>query len=498
MKFKSLMKIIFSFLLLVFLTSCSTFSASLDSLLIPPKVDDILVKGTWNVENFYYMYKTNSTVGPKIPLKSYLFISDNYLRINDILVNYENYKIKTTNLSDYMRVKFKISDFSFLNLDDREINIYTIQDENKNLYEFLMYDENTLLFYYDDDIMYVYRKTSEKIDKNLEEYVKNNYKNNVLSGGSENIINTGFLISFKSEREVVDSSIPKSLYKSVWFYQSDDGKYSYKIFDDIIIPKNGEILSIKVEPSEKNSLYEKIIVDKKIPNTNMVENVIKNDNTNELFINQFIDITYVNENFIGINYDQNTEYLGEIYTDKIAMLSIDEPYIERKLKFSDIFEKNKNEFFISRKKALDFINDENLKMYDEEIREDSFKLLRYAGGWFLKGRINPKTGYDVLPIDFDIEVLPNKKLVNDNDLSINLGQIKLKKPEVLDAFVSPNRDIIVTLTKENIYIYKIINDKISNNVIGEFSIKKDDIVILSEWYLNEEASAINKLLEEIK
>lgn len=498
MKFKNLIKIIFSFVFLMFLTSCSTFSASLDSLLIPPKVEDILIEGTWNVENFYYMYKTNSTIGPKIPLDSYLFISDNYLRINDILINYENHKIKTTNLSDYMRVKFKISDFSFLNLDDKEINIYTIQDENKNLYEFLMYDENTLLFYYDDDIMYVYNKISGKIDKNLEDYVKNNYKNNVLNNHTGDIINTGFLISFKSEREVIDSSIPKSLYKSVWFYQGDDGRYSYKVFNDIIIPKNGDILSIKVEPSEKNSLYEKIVINKKIPNSDEVENIVKNDNTNELFINQFIDITYVNENYIGINYDQNTEYLGEIYTDKIAMLSINEPYIERKLKFSDIFEENKNDFFISRKKVLNFINPESLKMYDDEIREDSFKLLRYAGGWFLKGRINPKTGYDILPIDFDIEVLPNKKLVNSNDLSVNLGQVKLKKPEVLDIFVSPNRDIIVTLTKENIYIYKIIDDKISNNTIGEFSIKKDDIVILSEWYVNEEASKINKLLEEIK
>src|SRR5699024_5948152 len=113
-------------------------------------------------------------------------------------------------------------------------------------------------------------------------------------------------------------------------------------------------------------------------------------------------------------------------------------------------------------------------------------------------RINPKTGYDVSPIDFDIEVLPNDTLVKNNDLSINLGQIKLKQPDVLDAFISPNRDIMVTLTKENMYVYKIIGDKVSNNTIGEFSIKKDDIVILSEWYVSEEAEKINELLEEVK
>ena len=94
--------------------------------------------------------------------------------------------------------------------------------------------------------------------------------------------------------------------------------------------------------------------------------------------------------------------------------------------------------------------------------------------------------------------MPNDTLVKNNDLSINLGQIKLKQPDVLDAFISPNRDIMVTLTKENMYVYKIIGDKVSNNTIGEFSIKKDDIVILSEWYVSEEAEKINELLEEVK
>lgn len=498
MRFKYFIKIICSFILLMFFTSCSTFNASLDTLLVSPKVDNILVGGTWTVENFYYMYETNSKMGPKIPLDSYLFLSNDYLRINDIVFEYENYKVKTTTLSDYMRVKFKIRDFSFLNLDDKEINVFSIQDENKNVYEFLKYDDDTLLFYYDDNIMYVLKKISDKIDKNLENYVKDNYKNNIFNKQSGDIVNTGFLIGFKSEREVVDSSIPKSDYKTIWFFQSDEGSYSYKIFDDIIIPKNGDILTIKVESSEKNSLYEKIVINRKILNGDGVENIIKSDNTNEEFINQFIDLTYVNENYIGINYDQNTEYLGKIDTDKLAMLSIDEPYIERRLKFSDIFKYNKKDFYTSRKKFLDFVDKQILEMYDSEVREDSFKLLRYAGSWFLRGRINPKTGYDVSPIDFDIEVLPNDTLVKNNDLSINLGQIKLKQPDVLDAFISPNRDIMVTLTKENMYVYKIIGDKVSNNTIGEFSIKKDDIVILSEWYVSEEAEKINELLEEVK
>ncbi len=499
MKLIKFIKSICSFVLLILLISCSTFNASLDSLLVAPKVDSIMIKGTWTVENFYYMYKTSSLTVPKIPVNSYLFISNDYLRVNDTLFEYANYEVKTSTLNDYMRIKFKISDFSFLNLDDKEINIFSIQDKEKNVYEFLRYDDDTILFYNLDDIMYVLKRFSSDIDEDLENYVKDNFKNNILNEQGKDIIDTGFLISFKSQRKVSDSSIAKSSYNTIWFYQNSEGGYSYRVFSSIIIPKNDSIFEVKVESSEKNNLYEKIIATKlQFDNDGMSEDTLKSNNTNEEFINQFIDITYVNQNYIGINYDQNTEYLGKINTNKIAVLSIEEPYIEKRLKFSDIFKGNKKDFCESRKKFIESIDNKDLETYDSEIREDSFKLSRYAGSWFLRGRINPKIGYDSTPIDFDINVLPNEDLVRNNDLSVNLGRIKLKQPNVLDAFVSPNRDIIATLTEENMYMHKIIGNEISSNVIGEFSIEKGDEVILSEWYLNEEAKKVNELLNNIK
>lgn len=501
MKFIRILKNFFLVFIILLFTSCSTFNASLESLLISPKVENIVIEGTWTVDKFFYMYKKNYNATPEIPLDSYFFISKDYIRINDMLINYEKYKVKSTTLKDYMRIKFKISDISFLNLEDKKIDIFSIQDDEKKVYELLKYDEDTLLFYYNDDIMYLLNKVSDKIDESLEDYVKNNYKNNIYNDNLGEIINTGFLISFKSQREVKESPIPKNNYKSIWFYQNSEGVYSHKVLDDIIIPKDEELLTLKVESSEKNSLYERLVVYKNILSKDKTE--LKplteySQNTNEEFINQFIDVTYVNDNFIGIEYEQNTEYLGEIKNDRLAMLSIEEPYISKRLKFSDIFPNNAKDFSVSRKKFLNLIGDDTLEFYDSEVREDSFKLLRYAGSWFLRGRVNSKTGYDVEPIDFDIDVLPNEKLVKDNNFSVNLGQIKLKQPEVVDAFVSPNGNIIFILTNENLYAYRIVGDKISTNTIGEFPIEKGDIVISSNWYFSDEAVKVNKMFEEIK
>lgn len=498
MKFKGLLKIkllICFMYLFINLTSCSTFNASLDSLLVSPKVDSILIEGTWKLEDFYYMYNKNVGVNPSIPKDSYLFLSNNYFRINDLLFYYDKIKLKNVMLSDYMRVRFKIGDFSFLSLEDKLINIFTMQGKNKEIYEFINYDDDTLLFYYDDDIMYRFKKVSSKIDKNLEDFVSNNYKNNIYEDDSIDILDTGFLISFRSDRKVVDSSIPKSFYKTIWVYQSSDGTYSHEIFDNIVIPKDDDILEIKVSTSDKNNLYEKIDVSKK-SNSGNIESKI---NINEELINQFIDITYINDNYIGIRYNQDTDYLGRVTTNKWAVLSIDKPIIENRLNFSDIFDENSNGFYESHRKFIRLLKNKDLDIYDLEPREDSFNLERYGGNWFLRGRINPNVDGDMFtPLDFDIEVLPNEKLVRYNNYYFNLNQIKLKNPEAIDGFISPNRDILIIITKNAIQVYKIIGDKISSNNIMELSIDPGDSIISGNWYVGDEAVNINNLLDEFK
>lgn len=498
MKFKRLFRVSFfmCFIYLIFnLTSCSTFNASLDSLLVSPKAENIIIEGTWSLDEFYYMYNNNVSVNPSLPKDSYLFINRDYFRLNDLLFYYDKIKVKNVMLSDYMRVRFKIGDFSFLSLEDKIINIFTIQGENKEIYEFIKYDDDTLLFYYDDDIMYKFNRISTKIDNKFEEYVSNNYKNNITEDDIIDIEDSGFLISFRSDRKVVDSSIPKSSYKTIWFYQSSNGTYSHKIFDNIIIPKGREILEISINTSDKNNLYEKIIVNRK----SNLRSVSSNININEEFINQFIDITYVNENYIGIRYNQSTDYLGKINTNKWAMLSIDNPIIENRLNFSDILNDNIQGFYESHNKFISLLKNKDLGAYDLEPREDSFNLERYGGNWFLRGRINSNVEGDmIVPLDFDIEVLPNEDLVKNNSYYVNLNQLKLKNPEAIDGFISPNKDILIIITKNTMQIYKIIGDKISSNNIMEFSIDPEDSIISGNWYTGIDAVNVNKLLDEFK
>ncbi len=479
-------RLLLGFFILFSLSSCQTFNASLDSLLISPKAPTLIIEGTFEMSDFYYMYSENSK--GRIPKGSYLFLNSEYLRINDLLFNIDKFKVKVSMLGDYMRVRFNIDDLTFLNLEDKEVYILTIQDKNKLTYEFIKYDGESILFHYNDDIMYKFKKISNKIDESLEEYVKNNYKNNVLNE-SKDIVNTGFLISLRSERKL-DGSIPRSSYKTFWFYQSLDGTYKTKSFDNIIMPKGEEILEIKVKESDKNPLYEKIVI-------NNMENM-RSLNMNEEFINQFIDITYVNENYIGISYDQSTDYLGKVETDKWGMLSIKDPSIERRLSFSDIFIKNEESYYKSHKKFLDLIkNSDVLEFYDLEPREDSFSLRRYGGNWFLKGRINEKKeGITNGPLDFDIEVLPKHDLVRNNNSNINLAEFKAKDSEIVDGFLSPNKDLIFFITKNSIKVFKVISGKVSSNILFEYEIEENDEVISSNFYIGDEGEYINSLLLE--
>ncbi len=51
---KVLNKVVLLFFILM-ITSCSTFNASLESLLISPKIENIPIEGTWSVDKFFYI-----------------------------------------------------------------------------------------------------------------------------------------------------------------------------------------------------------------------------------------------------------------------------------------------------------------------------------------------------------------------------------------------------------------------------------------------------------
>ncbi|WDC83222.1 hypothetical protein PL321_10500 [Caloramator sp. mosi_1] len=65
-------------------------------------------------------------------------------------------------------------------------------------------------------------------------------------------------------------------------------------------------------------------------------------------------------------------------------------------------------------------------------------------------------------------------------LCISFKDIKEKIPQAIDAYSSPNRDIVVVVLPKTIEFYKIKNQRLSEK-IGEIKTGKNDKIIMLEW-----------------
>ncbi|HZK33299.1 MAG TPA: hypothetical protein VFC60_02255, partial [Tissierellaceae bacterium] len=117
------------------------------------------------------------------------------------------------------------------------------------------------------------------------------------------------------------------------------------------------------------------------------------------------------------------------------------------------------------------------------LEEESFGLNRRNGYWVMMGRINYKNENQEFFKDFQVKTAPPKEIVHYDELVIPWNIIKARIPEAIDAFTSPNEDIIIVITRNEILIYPIIENDILLNELGKIKLSGKDTIIMAEWGL---------------
>ena len=159
---------------------------------------------------------------------------------------------------------------------------------------------------------------------------------------------------------------------------------------------------------------------------------------------------------------------------------------ENPIKISDIAgEIGRNSFLEGANKE---ILSKNEKYKDSTIDlvpdEESFGLFRRNGYWIFKGRVNFLDNGVYSYKDFNIRAIPPKEVVHFDQLAVPWNAIKTKVPEAVDAFTSPNEDIALIVTHNNILVYTIDNGDISDIPLKKIQLKSAEKVIMSEWGLD--------------
>ena len=91
---------------------------------------------------------------------------------------------------------------------------------------------------------------------------------------------------------------------------------------------------------------------------------------------------------------------------------------------------------------------------------------------------------------------PKKTLIGYDDLSPSLSSIKDRVPDVIDAFSSPSKDILITVSKTILSVFELKNNNISLSPIVQIKLKENETVIMDQWaqgdYIEAWTKAFNK------
>ena len=196
-------------------------------------------------------------------------------------------------------------------------------------------------------------------------------------------------------------------------------------------------------------------------------------------------IDYIGNDYISIQVSGkgSYEYSDKIWQENILqILPIDSLPSKKNIKITDLSgDESLGAIELGIQKAMTKLNIEESNILNKHKLLDSFGLVRKMGHWFFKGRINYMLDNEFRYADYNISILPPPKLVIYDELDISWTHIKNKVPGAIDAFTSPNKDIVLVFTKSEIIIYGIERGEIENSPLRRISLKDNETVIMSEW-----------------
>ena len=119
------------------------------------------------------------------------------------------------------------------------------------------------------------------------------------------------------------------------------------------------------------------------------------------------------------------------------------------------------------------------------VDEENFSLARKMGYWIFNGRLSyPKDGVFVTA-DYNVDVIAPSHVVFYNKLNIPWPRVKNYIPGAVDIFTSPDRDLALVVTNNEILVYGMFQDNLSGQPLERIPLKEGEEVIMAEWALGQ-------------
>lgn len=479
-------------MLILFLVGCNVDNMEISENIAAPKNTNLPISGEWVIKD----YKL-STVSGMDEKKAETYLGMEALFNKDVVSIGENncleptFKIKNVNSSDYLVYHYKTSPES-LGIESEEIQIVSVTGIDQFFNEFIKISEDIVIVNIDGVFFYLTRVKEEVDDIRLESLtVPQDMELRSLDVAEDRALSSGVLLGLKS-LDLEDDDLEKWNYRTVFIRTLNGEIASIQEMENILLPRRSGFWKIEVNRVETDGKYDDNIVAYPLNRgadvniTMAAEDDAAQNSVKALRDTDTIkNILFVSNDYISI---ENIHYRnkGQRYLEFYPVANIEGG---TPIKISDIMGDVGKEAFLEGFNKEIIAGNEQYRnsLIDLKPKEESFGLFRKNGLWVFKGRANYIENEVYMYKDFGIKAIPSQELVSFDELYTSWDAVKLKVPEALDVFTSPNEDIAIVLTYNDILIYKIENGNIVEEPTGKVELNPGEKVIMAEWAMGKYA-----------
>ncbi len=474
-------------LILVFImTGCTSDKSESSDMIGRPLNVTAPIEGSWRIRSCVNGISEAETAKSieDTNVGNVLMFSHDKIVFGDDQFDNISYKIKRVKADEYFLHKSQ-GVFTKVSLQGGELFVITVYSQDKFLYELIKDSQGKILLNIDEKYYCL-----EKIDDEVfEAFIKNEDMAvaNVSNSFEEenNQTQSGLLLAIREPSGKLNG-IDEFRYVTYWIAIVDDVIRPVMYASDIYLPRMDGFWKLKMEKRPGTQGYEDIIVAWRISNkgsepapkllydsSSLVETTLKK--TIQYVGNDYICV----ENTIVKNQGDEKE---KVYKKTLRTLPVDNLDRVDGIKISDLVGENAAIAVDDAvKETLRNLAGRRIEIENINEQEQNFSLFRKTGHWFFKGRLNYVLDGLNSYTDFNINVIPPSDMVAYDTLHIPWTYVKDKIPEASDIYTSPNNDIAVILTGDEILVYEIGRANSLSKLLTSISLSRGSSVIMAEW-----------------
>jgi len=449
---------------------------------------EIPVSGTWVIEKCL-SNEISEVSGENDPLIGQMvgFSQDTLIFAGEVYSNI-SYKIKRVNVYEYFLHKNTRMPEK-LNNDNNEILVINVYSSDSFLFEFIKDSEGGITAVADDRY-YCLRKLSDE-PGNVQEEIKNATEKAGLDEAAEikTPLRSGLLLGVRIPVKTEDG-IGDYRYGTYWISIEDYQLRPVLYADNIYLPRMDGFWKLVVGKKAGPEGTEDALVAFKVTSADKRQPKLLFEDVSEMETKLRKAVVYVGNDYVcveNIIYGQGKGATGQDIVERtLRTLPVDNLSSIDGIKISDMAGENGTMAMESAiAELLKNSGYEGIAVINDEEQQKNFALYRKTGHWFFKGRIDPDRQGQLPYMDFNLNLLPPSNMVAYDVLHVPWTEMKDKLPNAHDIYTSPNKDLAVVLTGNDILLYAIEGKKLADEPMARIRMAEGSTVVMAEWSMGD-------------